>query len=103
MPMSFLPPELEQYSSIINMILLLVDGLLIGVALKKAVVSIVLFAIAIVLAGAVGLSLPFTLTTGDILTHVTNIFWSQWRHMGFSIAAYPLAWLAGLALGIWKG
>ena len=100
--MSFLPPELEAYSPIITVILLFVDGALFGLAIKKAVVSVVLIIVGLILASVVGLSIPF-ISTADIWTHVINIFMSQAAHIGPIFYGFPIFWIIGFALGIWKG
>lgn len=101
--MALLPPQYDAYSSIITIVLLLVDGLIIGVAAKRGVVSFVLLAVGLLLAGFAGLALPFSISASDVITHLTNIFISQIRHMGAAISAFPISWLIGFALGIWKG
>ena len=93
---------MEQYAAIINVVLLFVDGLLFGVAIKKGIVSIVLLVVALGLATYVGLSVPY-LTTSEIVTHMTNIADSLYRHMGPVVVGFPIFFLIGLAIGIWKG
>ena len=100
--LSFLPPELQSYSSVITVALLFFDGLLFGVAVKKAVVSIVLIVVALLLAGFIGLSIPF-LSVGDIWSHVINIAISQARHIGPIFYGFPIFWIIGFAIGIWRG
>ncbi len=100
--MSFLPPELLPYSSVITVVLLFVDGVLFGVAIKKAIVSVVLIVVGLLLAGFVGLSIPF-LSVGDIWTHAFNIATSQARHIGPIFYGFPIFWIVGFAIGIWKG
>lgn len=100
--MSLLPPDLQDYSSIITVALLFADGLIFGLAAKKAVTSVVLIVIALVIAAAVGLSIPF-LSVNDIWTHVFDIIASQGRHIGPILYGLPVFWIVGFALGIWKG
>jgi hypothetical protein len=100
--MSFLPPELQSYSPIITIILLFVDGLFFGLAVKKALTSIVLIIVGVVLASVIGLSIPF-LSAGDIWTHVINIAFSEARHIGPIFFSFPIFWIIGFAVGIWKG
>jgi len=100
--MSFLPPDLQAYSSIITLVLLFVDGLLFGLAIKKAVVSVVLMIVGLALAGVVGLSIPF-LSTSEVWTHVSNIITSQASHIGPIFYGFPIFWIIGFAIGIWRG
>jgi hypothetical protein len=101
--MALLPPDYSAYSDVITIALLLIDGAIIGVAVKRGIISVVLLAIGLLLAGFAGLALPFSLSASDIVTHLTNIFLSQVKHVGGVISAFPISWLIGFALGIWKG
>ena len=100
--MSFLPPELQSYSPIITIILLFVDGLFFGLAVKKALTSVVLVIVGVILAGVIGLSIPF-LSAGEIWSHMINIFFSQASHIGPIFFSFPIFWIIGFAAGIWKG
>lgn len=100
--MAFLPPELVPYASIIGIILTFVDGLLFGIAAKKAVVSAILIIVGLLLAGFIGLTIPF-LSVGDIWAHMLNILISQARHLGVIVYGLPIFWIVGFAIGIWKG
>ena len=97
-----LPPDLQTYSGIINIVLLFVDGLLFGVAIKKGAMSIILLLIALLLATYVGFSIPY-LSTSEILTHATNIAMSLYNHLGAIFLAFPIFFIIGFAIGIWKG
>jgi hypothetical protein len=97
-----LPSQLLPYASIIGVVLLFVDGLIFGVAIKKAITSAILIIVGLVIAGFVGVAIPF-LSAGNLETHLVNIFISQARHIGPLIFAFPLFWIVGFALGIWKG
>jgi ABC-type phosphate/phosphonate transport system permease subunit len=99
---SSLPSQLLPFASIIGVILTFVDGLIFGVAVKKAITSVILVVVALLLAGFIGLTIPF-LSTSNIMTHLLNILISQARLIGPLIYALPLFWIVGFALGIWKG
>ncbi len=86
----------------IGILLLLLDGFIFGVAAKKAVTSIVLIIVGLLLAGFVGIAIPY-LTVSNITQHITNIIASQASHVGAIFYAFPLFWIIGFALGIWKG
>jgi len=100
--MSLLPSSLQDYSAIITVILLFVDGLIFGVAAKKAVTSVVLIIVGLIIAGAIGLSIPF-LDVSQVWTHVVNILVSEARHIGPVLYGFPIFWIIGFAIGIWKG
>ena len=97
-----LPSQLLPYASIIGLVLLFADGLLFGVALKKALVSAILIVVALLLATFVGLTIPF-MTTGNIFTHIVNIFTYQAVHIGPAFYGLPIFFIVGFAIGIWKG
>jgi hypothetical protein len=100
--MSLLPSDLQIYSSILTIVLLLADGLIFGVAAKKAVSSVVLIVIGLAVAATIGLSIPF-LSANDIWTHLVNILISQAHHIGPILYGFPIFWIIGFAIGIWKG
>ena len=89
-------------NSIIPIVLLFVDGLLFGIAAKKGITSAILIIVGLILAGAVGLTIPF-ITTANIWTHIINIFMSQASHIGALFYAMPLFWIVGFGIGLWKG
>ena len=97
-----LPTQLLPYASIIGIVLTFVDGLIFGIAIKKAIVSAILIVVGLLLAGFIGLAIPF-LSTSSVTTHLLNIFVSQARLIGPLIYTIPLFWIIGFALGIWKG
>lgn len=87
---------------ILNVGALFADGLLFGLAIKKALTSAILLVVAIVLAGYVGLSLPF-LNISDASSHLFAILMSQYHHLGPLITALPVLFIIGLGLGLWRG
>jgi hypothetical protein len=100
--MSLLPSDLQIVSSLLTIVLLFADGLIFGVAAKKALTSVVLIVIGLVIAAAIGLSLPL-LNANDVWTHVVNILLSQARHIGPILYGFPIFWIVGFAIGVWKG
>ena len=102
--LSFLPASLAPYSSIITIILFVADGALFGLAAKKGIMSAVLIVIGIIVAGVLGLSVPLGLTVGDVMTKLFNILAWQAQHGATDIIySFPVFWIIGFALGIWKG
>lgn len=99
---SSLPKQLLPYASIIGVVLTFVDGLIFGIAIKKAIVSAILIVVGLLLAGFIGLTIPFV-STSSVTTHLLNILMSQARLIGPLIYTIPLFWIIGFALGIWKG
>ncbi|MHB8567295.1 MAG: hypothetical protein ACYC7D_13325 [Nitrososphaerales archaeon] len=97
--MSLIPSTFE---GVVGILLLLLDGFLFGVAAKKAVTSVILIIVGLLLAVFVGIVVPY-LTVTDIWTHLASIISSQASHIGAIFYAFPLFWIIGFALGIWKG
>jgi hypothetical protein len=91
-----------QYSWIVSIVLLFVDGLIFGLAAKKGLISAILIVIGLVLAGAIGISIPF-LSVGDVMSHIYNIFLSQASHIGGIFYTFPVFWIIGFGIGLWKG
>jgi hypothetical protein len=89
-------------AGILAIILLLADGFIFGLAAKKALTSIVLIIVGLILAGFVGVVVPF-LTTNNVLSHLSNVFASLAIHIGPLVYSFPVFWIIGFALGLWKG
>lgn len=89
-------------AGVVSIILLFADGLVFGLAAKKGVTSAILIIIGLVLAGAIGLTIPF-ISLSDVWTHVVNIFLSEASHIGPVFYSFPLFWIIGFGVGLWKG
>lgn len=89
-------------AGIIGVLLLLADGFIFGVAGKKAITSVVLIVIGLILAGFIGVVIPF-LTISDVWSRVVSILVSQATHIGPIVYSFPVFWIIGFALGLWKG
>ncbi|MEM3185693.1 MAG: hypothetical protein QXQ39_03295 [Conexivisphaerales archaeon] len=100
--MVVLPAQLEPYASLINLLLLFIDGLLFGFAAKKAVTSIILMVLAILLAGYIGLSIPFVSPT-LIFSKLGTFAFTLYNAIGPIFFSYPIAFIAGIIVGFWKG
>ncbi len=95
----------------ILLIIALIDGLLFGLAIKKALVSAILIIIALVLATYAGLSfipkISYSKVMSDISTYVSaNITkLPGLLHIGGagSLTLIVVLFLVGLGIGIWKG
>ena len=89
-------------AGIISIVLLFADGLVFGLAVKKGVTSLILVIVGIVLAGAIGLTIPF-ISLSDVWSHIVGIFMSQVSHIGGIFYAFPIFWIVGFGIGLWKG
>lgn len=102
--LSFLPASLAPYSSIISIILILIDGVIFGVAAKKGLMSAILIIIGVIIAGLIGLSLPVGLSVSEIVSKLMNLVDFQATHGGTQIVySFPIFWIIGFAFGLWKG
>ena len=97
-----LPSQLLPYSSVIGLVLLFIDGVLFGIAVKKALVSVVLVVVALLLAAFVGVTIPFV-SKGTIFTHIVSIVTYQAAHIGPAFYGLPIFFIIGFAIGIWRG
>jgi hypothetical protein len=89
-------------NSLIPIVLLFVDGLIFGIAAKKGVMSAILIVVGLILAGAIGITIPF-ISTADVWGHITAIIASQASHIGAVFYAMPVFWIIGFGIGLWKG
>ena len=89
-------------AGVVSIILLFADGLVFGLAAKKGITSAILIIVGIVLAGAIGLTIPF-ISLSDVWSHIVNIVLSQANHIGAVFYSFPIFWLIGLGIGLWKG
>ena len=89
-------------AGVVSIVLLFADGLVFGLAAKKGISSAILVVVGLVLAGAIGLSIPF-ISLSDVWSHIVNIFLSQESHIGGIFYAFPIFWIIGFGIGLWKG
>ncbi|MEM0139063.1 MAG: hypothetical protein QXZ44_00395 [Ferroplasma sp.] len=93
------------------LIIALIDGLLFGLAIKKALVSIILVIIALVLAAYAGLSFVPKVSASAILSDIESYMADNITkipgllHLGGigSLTLVSVLFIVGLGLGIWKG
>jgi len=89
-------------AGIVGIILLLADGLIFGLAAKKALTSVVLIVVGLLLAAFVGVVIPF-ITANQVFSQITGLITSQASHLGPFVYSLPVFWIIGFALGLWKG
>ena len=96
------PPFLMPYAAEVTIILVFIDGLLFGLALKKAFVSVVLIMVALVIAYFLGLTFVPNISLGTIVQQV--MAYSSSVHFGTLIVSFTIVvFFIGLGLGLWKG
>ena len=90
------------FAGIVAIVLLLADGFIFGLAGKKALTSVILVIVGLLLAGFIGIIIPF-LTTSNVISHLTGVFTSLASNIGPIAYSFPIFWIIGFALGLWKG
>ena len=89
-------------NSIISIVLALVDGLLFGVAIKKAITSVILAIVGLVIAGYIGINLP-GINTALLMSKVPTIIAYVSKVAPQLLVGVPIFFIIGLAVGFWKG
>lgn len=89
-------------AGIVGILLLLADGFIFGIAVKKGVSSVILIILGLLLAAFIGLAIPF-LSVSGVWTHMVNVIISVASHIGTLIYAFPVSLIIGFALGLWQG
>jgi hypothetical protein len=96
------PPFLEPYAAEVTILLVFIDGLLFGFALKKAFVSVVLIIVAFIIAYFLGLTFIPNISLGSIVHQVMN--YSSAVHFGSLIVSFTIVvFFIGLGIGLWRG
>ena len=79
--------------------LLFFDGIIFGVAAKKGVASILLVVLGLIVAGSIGLVIPF-FNLSTILDSVKSFAVSSLNVFPQIIYAFPVLWIIGFMVGI---
>lgn len=96
------PSVLEPYAAYITLLLVFVDGLLFGLAVKKGVVSLILMVVAFFLAYFVGLSFIPKIDIINVIHSVVNYMATV--KFGSLILSFSLIlFIVGFGIGAWKG
>ncbi len=89
-------------AGIIGIVLLLADGFIFGIAVKKGISSVILIILGLLLAAFIGLAIPF-LSVSGVWTHMVDVIISVASHIGALIYVFPISLIIGFALGLWQG
>ncbi|MDS0256101.1 hypothetical protein ApAK_00130 [Thermoplasmatales archaeon AK] len=96
------PAPLDQYATEITMVLVFVDGLLFGVAFKKAIASIILVIVAIIIASFLGLAFIPNISLTGLISQLVS--YAQGTKLGSLVVSFTIVlFVIGLGIGIWKG
>ena len=96
------PSVLEPYAAYITLLLVFVDGLLFGLAVKKGLISIILMVVAFFLAYFVGLSFIPRIDIINVIHSVVNYMATV--KFGSLILSFSLIlFIVGFGIGAWKG
>ncbi len=96
------PAGLEPYAVYITIFLGFLDGLLFGLAIKKALISVVLIVVAFILASFLGLTFIPSLPTSQIYSSL-SAFFSQLNFGTIGVTFSIVLFVIGFGIGIWKG
>ncbi|MDG7047922.1 MAG: hypothetical protein JRN61_02975 [Nitrososphaerota archaeon] len=89
-------------SSLVAIVLALIDGLIFGVAIKRAIVSVILAVIGFALAAYIGINIP-GISSSTLLDKVPVILAYVTSVAPQFLIGVPIFFIIGLAIGIWKG
>lgn len=96
------PPFLQPYAAEVTLLLIFVDGLMFGLAIKKAVTSVVLILVSLVIAYFLGLTFVPNISIGTIVQNVMN--YANTVHFGNLIITFSIVvFIIGLGIGLWRG
>jgi hypothetical protein len=96
------PSVLEPYAAYITLLLVFVDGLLFGLAVKKGLISLILMVVAFFLAYFVGLSFIPKINITNVIHSVVN--YMAMVKFGSLILSFSLIlFIVGFGIGAWKG
>ncbi|MFP3282773.1 MAG: hypothetical protein RXP97_01675 [Nitrososphaeria archaeon] len=97
-----LPAAIQPYGPLILIVLAFVDGLLFGLAIKKAIVSFIIFIVAVILGTYIGISLP-GMSASALTAKVASLI-AHWISSAPAIfSGVSIFFIIGIAIGIWKG
>ncbi len=80
-------------------LLLFLDGVLFGIATRKALASMLLVLAGLMLAGFVGLGIPF-FSFNDFANHLIRFISTQSNNFPGAFLAFPVAWIIGFIVGL---
>lgn len=100
--MSFLPPGLELSSWILYTGIYFLLGLLVGWAVKKALVAALMIVVAAVAAFFL-LGLSIAIDMGGVASATWERVVSFYSTYGLPLSSYPIAFAIAVFLGFWKG
>lgn len=96
------PPFIQPYAAEVTMLLVFVDGLMFGLAIKKAFVSVILIMVSLVIAYFLGLTFVPNISLSSIVQSVMK--YSSSVHFGSLIISFSIVvFIIGLGIGLWRG
>ncbi len=93
---------LAQYQPIIDLILTFVDGLIFGVAIKKGILSFILAVVGVIIGSYIGITLP-GLSLQLLITKAVTLASYLLSKAPLQLSSFPILFILGLAIGLWKG
>jgi len=100
------PASIEPMAPYITMALVFIDGLLFGIAIRKAAVSVILLIVAFIIAGFIDITFIPHISSSSIISNVTKYattYASTLHFTGLDITFTVILFIVGFVIGIWKG
>lgn len=85
--------------ALLIMILLFLDGVLFGIATRKAIGSVLFIVAGLILAGFIGLGIPF-FNASDFENHLVRFVEAQSANFPGIFFAFPIVWVIGFVVGL---
>ena len=86
---------------VILALLLFFDGIIFGVAAAKAVTSIILVVLGLIIASFIGIAIPVLgSSTGNFMSGLEGIVTTAATRYGPGFFAMPILWIVGFLIGI---
>ena len=96
------PTFLEPFSQEITVLLLFVDGLFFGLAIKKAFRSVILLIVAFMIAYFISFSLIPKISISNLVSQISS--YASTVHFGGIVITFSVVmFFIGFAIGLWKG
>lgn len=96
------PPFLQPYAAEVTLLLIFVDGLMFGLALKKAFTSVILIMVSLVIAYFLGLTFVPNISISSIV-HNAMQYAGALQFGNLIITFSIVVFILGLGVGLWRG
>lgn len=96
------PSFIQPYAAEVTILLVFVDGLMFGLAIKKAFVSAILIVVSLIIAYFLGLTFVPNISLSTIVADIMK--YSSSVHFGNLIITFTIVvFIIGFGIGLWRG